>query len=435
MAGYVTQTRVCTEPLSRIYTWSGTPADSYRVFSEKTGPYRAGVQTTTSYRSRGDGEMRNAFGLPSNEVSSKPRLFFDTGHTFLTVKEHQPLLSHSNVKWKAGLYLLTGPLVFNRGLSGNGGESDATATWRSDAGVNLVPYGTRAIANTIPTNSIASLVQFLAELRQDFPDVPLHHLYKKAQTGHKTQVAAAIGSEYLNVMFGLIPTIRDIQKIAKAVSSVQKTVDQYIRDSGKIVRRKFYFPEEILTTVDKGTSFPGDNNMRSWGFLSSFGETTRTTVTKRRVWFSGAYTYHLDLGSSPFDQMIKYLQLSDKLYGTTFTASTAWELLPWSWLVDWISDVGSIAKVASAFQKDGLVLRYGYVMCESETTVTYRATGLQTPTGVWNPGAVVTTFRSTRKERIRATPYGFGLNPASFTAGQWSILGALGMTKAPRILR
>jgi hypothetical protein len=42
-------------------------------------------------------------------------------------------------------------------------------------------------------------------------------------------------------------------------------------------------------------------------------------------------------------------------------------------------------------------------------------------------------YRSERKERWKATPYGFGLNMAGFTDQQWAILAALGMTKSPRI--
>jgi hypothetical protein len=40
-----------------------------------------------------------------------------------------------------------------------------------------------------------------------------------------------------------------------------------------------------------------------------------------------------------------------------------------------------------------------------------------------------------QKRRIKSTPFGFGLSPGSFTARQWSILAALGMTRGPRSLR
>jgi len=47
---------------------------------------------------------------------------------------------------------------------------------------------------------------------------------------------------------------------------------------------------------------------------------------------------------------------------------------------------------------------------------------------------ISTSFRTTRKQRFRANPYGFARNPNSFSGKQWAILGALGLTKAPRRL-
>jgi len=104
-------------------------------------------------------------------------------------------------------------------------------------------------------------------------------------------------------------------------------------------------------------------------------------------------------------------------------------------LADWKLNIGQVLSNMSAFQNDNLVLRYGYIMQTITVDVTHRTTGLQTRPGTWNPSAVVTTFRSERKIRQRATPYGFGLDPKNFSESQWAILGALGMTMAPKILR
>jgi len=40
----------------------------------------------------------------------------------------------------------------------------------------------------------------------------------------------------------------------------------------------------------------------------------------------------------------------------------------------------------------------------------------------------VNSYYSEKKERIRASPYGFGRTPGSFSDRQWSILTALGMS-------
>jgi len=40
-----------------------------------------------------------------------------------------------------------------------------------------------------------------------------------------------------------------------------------------------------------------------------------------------------------------------------------------------------------------------------------------------------------KKERAKATPYGFGVDPATFSEWQWSILAALGLTLGPHKMR
>jgi len=103
-------------------------------------------------------------------------------------------------------------------------------------------------------------------------------------------------------------------------------------------------------------------------------------------------------------------------------------------LVDWFVDVGSMLSTASLLSSDGLVLRYGYLMQHTRHTKTYRVTdGFQFNNGS-RSGPVTNTLHRETKERVKATPYGFGLSLTGLSTRQWAILGALGLTKAPRIL-
>lgn len=105
-----------------------------------------------------------------------------------------------------------------------------------------------------------------------------------------------------------------------------------------------------------------------------------------------------------------------------------WELTPFSWLVDWVSNVGSFMKNVSYIGRDGLVLRYCYAMhsWEAEIRVENSVRIAQSP----GLGPISGTWNSNAKLRIRATPYGFGLTLDSFTPKQWAILAALGQTLA-----
>jgi hypothetical protein len=136
---------------------------------------------------------------------------------------------------------------------------------------------------------------------------------------------------------------------------------------------------------------------------------------------------------NPMEQMRKYASLARKLVGFRLSPEVLWELQPWSWLVDWVFNVGQILENIESFQTDGLVMRYGYLMCtdvvSTETTAIFS-------NGVFNRlGPITKRATVTRKLRVRATPYGFGLDPATWSPERWAILAALGLTKTPTSLR
>jgi hypothetical protein len=158
----------------------------------------------------------------------------------------------------------------------------------------------------------------------------------------------------------------------------------------------------------------------------------QTDTTKTTTWFSGCYTYQYE--PTEMDNLERIVQEASLLYGLELTPEVLWNLAPWSWLVDWVANVGPVVHNLSAFQQDGLVIRYGYVM--ETTTRTYRRTNTVRPQSFAPiPFVYDDSFIGTRKRRVQATPYGFGLTLDAFTNRQWSILAALGMTRAPRSLK
>jgi hypothetical protein len=119
-----------------------------------------------------------------------------------------------------------------------------------------------------------------------------------------------------------------------------------------------------------------------------------------------------------------------KLLGLSLTPDTVWNLTPWSWMVDWVSNAGDVVSNISDALFDGLVLRYGYMMEHTLTSDEYffvGPTGFQ-PTNGPRPSSI--TLHHEVKKRVKATPYGFGLTWTSFTTRQLAILAALGITRS-----
>jgi len=157
------------------------------------------------------------------------------------------------------------------------------------------------------------------------------------------------------------------------------------------------------------------------------------------IWFTGAFTYHLYQAQEFLGKLDLYAEKADQLLGLEINLETLWDLTRWSWLVDWFIDVGSFLHNIDLFHNDSLVMRYGYVMCHSKTIRTRSADGFLPATLFGAEGRVPSSVQlvtiNESKQRRRATPYGFGLDVQSFSSAKWAILGALGMTRAPKSLK
>jgi hypothetical protein len=295
----------------------------------------------------------------------------------------------------------------------------------------MYAFGAQAIARTIPTNPVASLFLALAEFKKDgIPALPGKSVFRKMLLDYRKY-----GDEYLNTVFGWLPLIRDVKQTAGAIAHHDKVIAQFVRDSGRHIRRRYTFPASVVTEVtDLGlggatptlpTAFYSNNTMYQ-------GPKRRTRVTETRRWFSGCYTYYLDPGITDAGKARRREQISNKLFGTRISPELLWNLQPWSWLADWEANIGDVMTNLTAFSNDGLVLRYGYMMEHITITDTYTLDGIVFKSGPL--GTLTQVFGTEYKTRVKATPYGFGLTPSSFTSRQWAILAALGISRGPNML-
>jgi len=292
-------------------------------------------------------------------------------------------------------------------------------------GADLNPVGAKFIASTIPTNPTVDGAVSLAELfREGIPSMVGAGLLKE-----RTSFMKALGGEYLNVQFGWAPLVSSLKDASKAIMESEEILTQLARDSGKNVYRKRHSPVVRKTTVDhRNTVYPfGVSNVDYTA--PPWFRVTDATATE--TWFSRCYTYCFE--PAKMNNLSRIAAEARLLYGLKLTPDVLWNLAPWSWLIDWFVNVGPLISNVSAFQSDGLVLRYGYVMEKTTRTITRTNT---TSPQQWNgyPAVITDQFVGTRKRRVKASPYGFGVSDTAFTSRQWAILAALGMTQGPRLL-
>jgi hypothetical protein len=299
----------------------------------------------------------------------------------------------------------------------------------------LEAKGATAVARCKPTNATADLSTFLGELmREGIPKLvgASSGLWKE-----RTKSARKAGAdEYLNAQFGWMPIARDISSIAYAIYSADAVLRQYERDSGKLVRRKYDFPPV------KSLSFTQVSSGVPWilgGITGDLvdeadiagGKVYSVDSFTRRTWFSGAFTYHLPDSYSRSSEMARIALQAKKVIGLSLTPDTVWNLSPWSWAVDWFSNVGDVLSNVTDALADSLVMTYGYVMEHDVLNRTYTFSG---PTGCKTKAArpAQVEFVLETKQRARANPYGFGVTWNQLTQFQLSILAALGLNRGKK---
>lgn len=288
--------------------------------------------------------------------------------------------------------------------------------------------GATAIARSIPTAPAADVSVMLGEIfREGIPRAIGASMLKNRFRDYRD-----IGGEYLNYQFGWAPIVSDLKKVAHAVTESERILSQLERDSGRNVRRRYKFPPVFNTaqTVGTGRPYPALNSVYYYGDQTL----TQLHQFEQKRWFSGCFTYHFERSGKSRDKMSDAAKSARVLLGLELTPSTVWNLSPWSWLADWVTNAGDVLSNVSRFSQDGLVMRYGYLMEHTIQTrsLTYSGGGYFTASGYKSPMPTTTgRFVVETKLRVPATPFGFGLDTGGFDPRQWAILGALGISKGP----
>lgn len=325
-----------------------------------------------------------------------------------------------------------------------------TSTYIPDA--TLVSEGTRLINLTNPIKAPVNLATSLSELLFD----GLPKSLGKALLGsapNKRDLIRALGSDYLSYMFGFSPVVRDIAALVTTLRKSAEIIEQWKRNDGRQVRRRRAWEHPDVTTPYNKTLSGGlgvsyfiptsanDRTAKGTNYSTTKAHTgwiESNTKTTTKYSFSSSFEYQLEnlipdypeplrsliFGNASNEAIVDALLLQ-RLTGLDPTsiqsASTYWNVLPYSWLVDWFVNVGDLMSSVTAFQQQGLKLLYGYMSVHqtSRFSADYRFTY---DNSIY---AGVVTLEGRRDRRIRATPYGFGTSFSGLNPIQLSLLAAL----------
>lgn len=242
--------------------------------------------------------------------------------------------------------------------------------------------------------------------------------------GHKRSFTPKyVANHWLNTQFGWLPFISDLRKFYNTAKNLDRSMNQIKRDNGKWIRREGVVhasskSEEIFS--GRGTAHRPILVSPLYEDYNSGYHSIRLNVSQK-VWCSFAFRYWIPNTES----WLWRGRAVGSLFGVNLSPSLLWELTPWSWLADWVSNAGDVIDNMDNHLADNLAAKYAYVM--GTTTGSFVVDSMANFRG--GPLRSSWTYEFSRKKREVANPFGFGLTSNDLSARQWSILAALGISK------
>jgi hypothetical protein len=317
-------------------------------------------------------------------------------------------------------------------------------------GPNLGAFAVQRYARAASSGQVFDLANALGELREGLPRLIPDVIRGVGRYRNLTsEVMRRGGSDYLNVQFGWLPLLNDLQAIVKTfamasahfvrpTSPVHRLYQQAIPDVTSIYRSLDDFDKLTVSTTPNYSGIPakyraalladGVNYLSPGNGNYFYANVYATENRQQRLWFEGEFSFFPKAGFNPES----FMSRADELMNLDITPAVLWELAPWSWLVDWALHLGDALTALQSVQSDRVISTYAYAMAETKITRTIIGSKLQpqAESNYTGPSSALSVRRSTRKQRIRANPYGFTLGTnGGLNANQLGILGSLGLTK------
>lgn len=285
-----------------------------------------------------------------------------------------------------------------------------------------------------PTNADLSLARMAGELRQwkDLLGVP-----KLSSPGYAGKVD-------LQYEFGIKPTLSDLRALMKSVERMDSHFKQFVRDSGSLVRRS----REVILEEDtfRSVSEPSLNygmvtfnvgpvqiSRAHYDGYYYRSENAWDVYCNRRIVLRpfATFQYFASARKGFGSSASSFLDKARYALGGGLTASTAYQLTPYSWLLDWFVDFGSLLEFQEGVADYSTVMsRCGFVV-EEQQVASVAAVAAKNTTSYPSHTATGTAraFGKLQRRR-RGSPY--SLNPNWPTdPGQLRILTSLGLSFLP----
>lgn len=341
--------------------------------------------------------------------------------------------------------------------------NNASETWYHDGGTSglrvetFLPSGgplwvteteaairaSKLMRSSVPTAPAIDLVRSLAELR----DLP-----RSARlANYLPYTGRDYGNSYLNFVFGLAPIGKDLATLANVVLRSTAIMQNFIAHERQRLRRSrteeygslSFNAEFIHSSNNQTTTAVRDSGGRLWANVTTFvppsgrrgtgtrGSAFRTFVSVQAtttIKSFATFEYFIPRPTGFVGRLEMYRRKAEQVLGNGLSPGAVYNLTPWSWLADWMVDVGGLIRYQQTVSDNGVVAsRSGWV---SETRSTVMAT--MSPRTELNfdsiSGSAFIECTASRQRRRPGGPYQI-LQPWTLSETQAAIVAALGISR------
>jgi hypothetical protein len=268
---------------------------------------------------------------------------------------------------------------------------------------------TDAPVGLFETKDLPGMIRDIAKLKGR-----VKNLFKKPPS---TKLLDDFANDYLGYSFGWAPLYNDMKNVIQLNDLIHKRTSELVRlhSNGGLRRRITTFSQKVSSGgVLAPISDPTNSN---WpGTRKKQTAVTQWVVTRWNPTDSKQYYPSL---TNPYLRS----QAREAVLGMTIDPSTAWELMPWSWMADYFSNVGDIFSAGRNIVH-AKVGQYAHIMTRRETTEEWESE--QKPLQ-WRGTRPRYTLRKIDKQRqLMSTVLTPRIDLSWLTGGQLSILAAIG---------
>jgi hypothetical protein len=290
---------------------------------------------------------------------------------------------------------------------------DLAGTFPPDA------WGATAYSKMKPTKPNFEILNSTYELRE-LPNLLRQRFLKDG--------LSSVGNYYLAMKFGWESLLRDVINLVNTQMSAQDRLEQLLRDNGRPVRRKILLQDETTApVVGTGDSYSALQPVLVTQYYRKQPNYRSTRYYRDKVWGSAQYRYWLPSGPRG---IVWTAMMKARIFGLRPTPSVIYNAIPWTWLHDWFYNLGDIIDNLDAGVANRLAADYFYMMRSYEYHYEITCNGYFKARDGRNIDVTGTSASySYQKYRAKGDPFGFNTNQNTLTGMQWSILGALGMSR------